>query len=385
MTDEEIKQLCNELDSTWNRYHSYAALARVMTGKEGIDYISSGSSRKVYKVSDTKVLKLAKNVKGSAQNNTEADWALPRYGCVSDWYAVSNNDSIWILSELCHKAKQSDFRAKLGISWRDYINYVRYICSERNPRNYRYFHIERPEKFSEWIEEENLLGYIYEYIGDFNPPCGDLIRISSYGINTAGEIVLVDSGLSESVLSDHYSRKDESVINNDKEIKMEPKVKKALYLLENIGYTITPMNEWTASFKHSAQYKSNQELIDTIKSKYDKWYKLRAVPEGDHLWDELVDSYERDLIDLVVDEYDALKNGKPVDMTSYLIHADDLYPEFFELMQKVGAKTFKINTKEAFGGKAYYLYRAITKSNIQLRPDLQDTSAPEYAFFIIKD
>ena len=80
MTEEEIKQLCNELDSTWNRYHSYAALARVMSGKDGIDYISSGSSRKVYKVSDTKVLKLAKNDKGSVQNYTEADWALPKYG-----------------------------------------------------------------------------------------------------------------------------------------------------------------------------------------------------------------------------------------------------------------------------------------------------------------
>lgn len=374
MTDEEIKQLCNELDSAWNRYHSYTALARIMAGKEGIDYVSSGSSRKVYKVSDTKVLKLAKNVKGSAQNDTEADWALPKYGCVSDWYAVSNNDSIWILSELCHKAKQSDFRTKLGINWKDYINYVRYICSERNPRDYRYFHIERPEKFSEWIEEENLLGYIYEYIGDFNPPCGDLIRISSYGINTAGEIVLVDSGLSESVLSNHYTRKNESAINNGKENKMKPELKKALYLLENIGYTVTPMNE-----------SEQQNLIDTIKVKYDEWEEIRNTPEGDDLWDELVDSYGHDLIDLAVDEYDALKNGKPVDMTGYLAHADALYPEFFELMQKVGAKAFKINTEEAFGGKACYFYQAIAEGNIQLHPEAYDSNDPKYAFFTIKD
>lgn len=372
MTDEEIKQLCNELDSTWNRYHSYAALARVMAGKEGIDYVSSGSSRKVYKVSDTKVLKLAKNVKGSAQNNTEADWALPRYGCVSDWYAVSNNDSIWILSELCHKAKQSDFRAKLGISWRDYINYVRYICSERNPRDYRYFHIERPEKFSEWIEEENLLGYIYEYIGDFNPPCGDLIRISSYGINTAGEIVLVDSGLSESVLSDHYSRKNESVINNGKEIKMKPELKKALYLLENIGYSVRQLNE-------------SSDVVDTIKAKYDRWEEVRNTPEGDDLWDELIDTYGYELVDLVSDEYDNIISNKPLDMSGYLRNADALYPEFFELMRKVGARAFKINTKEAFGGKAYYLYQVIAEGNVQLHPEAYNSSAPEYAFFTIKD
>lgn len=155
---------------------------------------------------------------------------------------------------------------------------------------------------------------------------------------------------------------------------MKPEVKKALYLLENIGYTVTPMNEST-----------QQDLIDTIKSKYDEWEALRAVPEGDDLWDELVDSYGHDLIDLVVDEYDDLKNGKPVDMTSYLARADALYPEFFELMQKVGAKAFKINTKEAFGGKAYYLYQAIAEGNIQLHPEAYNSSAPEYAFFTIKD
>ena len=155
---------------------------------------------------------------------------------------------------------------------------------------------------------------------------------------------------------------------------MKPEVKKALYLLENIGYTVTPMNE-----------SEQQNLVDTIKSKYDEWTELRNTPEGDDLWDEMVDAYGNDLIDLVVDEYDAIKNGKPVDMTGYLAHADALYPEFFELMQKVGAKAFKINTKEAFGGKAYYLYQAIAEGNIQLHLEAYKSTTPEYAFFTIKD
>ena len=80
MTDEEIKQLCNELDATWERYRSYAALARVMSGKDGIDYVSSGSSRKVYKVGDTKVLKLSGSCRNFAVRPDRAisgqDWAL---------------------------------------------------------------------------------------------------------------------------------------------------------------------------------------------------------------------------------------------------------------------------------------------------------------------
>lgn len=153
---------------------------------------------------------------------------------------------------------------------------------------------------------------------------------------------------------------------------MKKKLKDAIYMLENVGYSVRPLNE-------------SNNVVDTIKAKYDRWYELRTVPEGDDLWDELVDTYGIELVDLVADEYDAIKAGEPVDMTGYLARTDALYPEFFELMRKVGAKAFKINTKEAFGGKAYYLYQAIAEGNIQLHPEDYNSSAPEYAFFTIKD
>lgn len=155
---------------------------------------------------------------------------------------------------------------------------------------------------------------------------------------------------------------------------MKPEVKKALYLLENIGYTVKPMNE-----------SEQQGLVDDIKSKYDEWEEIRNTPEGDDLWDEMVNAYGNDLIDLVADEYDNIKSGKPVDMTGYLAHAEEIYPEFFELMKKVGAKAFKINTREAFGGKAYYLYQAIVEGNVQFHPEAYSTRTPEYAFFSIND
>ena len=153
---------------------------------------------------------------------------------------------------------------------------------------------------------------------------------------------------------------------------MKPELKKALYLLENIGYSVRQLNE-------------SNDVVDTIKSKYDRWEEVRNTPEGDDLWDELIDTYGYELVDLVSDEYDNIISNKPLDMSGYLRNADALYPEFFELMRKVGAKAFKINTKEAFGGKAYYLYQAIAEGNIQLHPEAYNSSAPEYAFFTIKD
>ena len=209
MTDTEIKDLCDKLDELWKKFHTYAPLVRLMDNTQGITYISSGSSRKVYKLNDDVVLKLAKNKKGSGQNYVEADWALPKYGCVADWYKTSDEDNIWILSELCPKARISDFSRLLGVSWQNYIEYVKYICADRNPAQNRnnMFKPEQPEQFYDWIEREDLLGYIYSYIGDYNPPVGDLIRISSYGINHDGDIVLIDSGLNDRVFDTFYKRK----------------------------------------------------------------------------------------------------------------------------------------------------------------------------------
>ncbi len=155
---------------------------------------------------------------------------------------------------------------------------------------------------------------------------------------------------------------------------MKPELKKALYLLENIGYTVKPMNE-----------SEQNDLVEEIKAKCDEWEELKDTPEGDDLWDEMVDTYGQDLVGLVADEYDAIKKGEPVDMTVYLAHAEDVYPEFFELMKKVGAKAFKVNTKKAFGGDAYCFYQAIVEGNIQLQPEAYDSRTPEYAFFTVKN
>ena len=153
---------------------------------------------------------------------------------------------------------------------------------------------------------------------------------------------------------------------------MKKELKDALYMLENVGYSVRQLNE-------------SNDVVDTIKSKYDRWEEVRNTPEGDDLWDELIDTYGYELVDLVSDEYDNIINNKPLDMSGYLRNADALYPEFFELMRKVGARAFKINTKEAFGGKAYYLYQVIAEGNVQLHPEAYNSSAPEYAFFTIKD
>lgn len=203
LDDKQINDLCCSLESVWKRTHQFAPVIREIKAA-GVKYLGSGTSRMVFKLNDKKVLKLAKNQKGIEQNETEADIYLRQLYGIADWYAVSS-DGIWIVSELCTKARQADFKAKLGLSFADYCNYVGYINQERSHRkSWRSY--PQPEKFYEYIEAENLLGGVYEYIGNWDPPVGDLQRISSYGINQEGEIVIVDTGLSETVADKYYSR-----------------------------------------------------------------------------------------------------------------------------------------------------------------------------------
>lgn len=133
---------------------------------------------------------------------------------------------------------------------------------------------------------------------------------------------------------------------------------KALYMLESRGYTVT--KPATLYMTENAK----KSLVDTVKEKYDEWESLRDSPEGDDLWDALVEEYGYDLIDLVSNDYEEIKSGKILDMTNYFRDADGIYPEFIQMMKQVGAKTFMFDTRVAFRGNAGYLFQALTDTKV---------------------
>ena len=133
------------------------------------------------------------------------------------------------------------------------------------------------------------------------------------------------------------------------------KLDKALYMLESRGYTVT---------KPAMTESAKKTLVDTVKEKYDEWESKRDTPEGDDMWDALVEEYGYDLVDLVSTDYEAIKNGDILDMTGYFRDADGIYPEFIQLMKQVGAKKFMFDTRVAFHGKAGYLFQALTDTKV---------------------
>lgn len=210
-------------------------VGRVNYCNSRLKYLGRGSSRMVYEIDDEKVLKLAYNSKGVAQNQAEADWMLERYGIFAEVYDM-HPDYLWIEMEKAIPAKKSDFDRIYGglsgkfnnffIEWKydidkdftkggifewlaDYIIYL--FCNINGSRHAgawdeAYSNFETIDEY-----EGSLFQGLRDYIYDWDlHAIGDLRRISSYGIvkrDGHDEIVLIDYGLNNNVYDRYYSRR----------------------------------------------------------------------------------------------------------------------------------------------------------------------------------
>ena len=80
-----VENILNDIDSTqafnieeFSKLHSFQK--RVQYCNERLQRLGAGSSRIAYKLNEERVLKIAKNSKGIAQNEKEADFGRNNYG-----------------------------------------------------------------------------------------------------------------------------------------------------------------------------------------------------------------------------------------------------------------------------------------------------------------
>lgn len=180
---------------------------RVKYCEVNLKRISSGSSRIVYLIDDTKVLKLAKNKKGLAQNEIEAGYS--KYNDLSDVVAQTfdyDEHNLWVEMELAKPVRKSDFKRITGYSFEDYCAAVNNYGNDVKYSKYNHtMPIDKDIMASMW-ENEFTYG-IFNYIGDYGVPVGDLMRLSSYGVvkrNGNDVIVLIDFGLTSDVYNSYY-------------------------------------------------------------------------------------------------------------------------------------------------------------------------------------
>ena len=181
---------------------------RIQYCEQHLQRISSGSSRIVYRIDDEKVLKLAKNKKGLAQNKAEIDYGTEIYleGIVANIFEYEEN-GLWVEMELARKITEGEFKRVSGFNFKDFAAALNNYYHERtNYRNGFKMKVD-PEIVAEMWEDEFVYG-IFQYLGNYKVPVGDLTRLSTYGIvKRDGEdmIVLIDYGLTDDVYKSHYS------------------------------------------------------------------------------------------------------------------------------------------------------------------------------------
>ena len=174
--------------------------------EEHLQRISSGSARIAYKIDDQKVLKLAKNKKGLAQNNVEITQS--GFGDIDGVVAQVfeyDEDNLWLEMELARKVKKSDFKRITGFNFDDYAAAINNVGVEHSRRG-RKMQIDG-DLFQEMWEDE-FTSEMFDYIVGYKVPTGDLMKLSTYGVvkrDWGDSIVIIDYGLDKDVLSSHYS------------------------------------------------------------------------------------------------------------------------------------------------------------------------------------
>jgi hypothetical protein len=190
---------------TLNSINSYAK--RVEYVASHLKKVGAGSSRIVYKVDNEKVLKLAKNKKGVAQNEVESDWGIQQYNSIVAKVFETSEDGRFIEMELAYKATKKMFTALVGVSLTElstYLSYYNYYLT-REPSWAKDYHEDKKEIMQENEFVSELVDLCVNY--DYNMP-GDFDRISSYGLvkrNGEPTIVLIDYGFNRTVCKNHYS------------------------------------------------------------------------------------------------------------------------------------------------------------------------------------
>ena len=179
---------------------------RVKYCEEHLKRISSGSARIVYMIDDTKVLKLAKNQKGLAQNEVEIQWGQDSYfGSILAHTFMYHPDDLWVEMELARKVSKKDFLRINGCTI-DELGYYLRNFNEVNRGKRPIYHMDPEVK--DRLDENEFVSAIVEFMTNIDAPAGDFARLNSYGLvkrNGQDDIVLIDFGLTNDVYQTYYS------------------------------------------------------------------------------------------------------------------------------------------------------------------------------------
>lgn len=179
---------------------------QIRYSNDNLQRLASGSARIIYKIDDKRVLKLAKNKKGWAQNEVEADYVLNEwYGDIIAKVLESDKEDRWIVSEFAKKITKPRFKQLIGVTIDEFYKYLYTNCGQKQYMHYTFSPETKEILDSQSEDEDSFYHQIQDMIGNFDMNIGDFQRISTFG-EIESRLVITDYGLTNDVYNKFYKR-----------------------------------------------------------------------------------------------------------------------------------------------------------------------------------
>ena len=215
LTEEQLLSIINKrINEAMSENFSFDMLKSIRSLNGRLKYckkhlglpIGKGSSRVCFQLDDDRILKLAINNKGIAQNEVEGrpDWYLDSMHIKPTVFDETDfDDYLFIVCEYVLPANKKDFPKMIGMTWNKYVDFVKTcICQRKGgtpPIDW--------ETFVKIIENNEKLHSINDYIANYyTADAGDLCYIRNYGLSKDKGIVILDTGLDDEVYRKYYQR-----------------------------------------------------------------------------------------------------------------------------------------------------------------------------------
>lgn len=211
----KIKEILQEtpLPDDWDKsvYKSDKSFAsRVKYAQERAKKIGTGSSRIAFEIEyqgRPTILKIAKNRKGIAQNEYEAqmfnDYYLTGMGITIPMidYDEENDPPTWLHVEKAEKMKPTQFKNFFnGLAPEELIYLVKYIAGKWSIR------VDKPtqEKYEQIYEKNEAVSSLVNIVANYDIEPSDFERLANWGIYK-NQPVIIDIGASSEVMKLHYT------------------------------------------------------------------------------------------------------------------------------------------------------------------------------------
>lgn len=181
----------------WEEFKSISDLKEMIAyASQRLRSVGEGSSRIVFMFDQDKVIKIALNDSGIAQNKAERNVCGEHPELFTKIYASDKRRNKWILAQYASGVNRSEFEALSGVNYDDFVNILSDISTMHEALVYR----------NMYKDSNKFLFVVLDVLSKCEYEVGDFMKLDSWGeIDSENRLVLVDYGLTIKSFKKYYA------------------------------------------------------------------------------------------------------------------------------------------------------------------------------------